>query len=439
MNFQLLMIRVAVAISIALIHILVTMNISFSANCNDLDDERDKLICSKFNSNDDQEIDEDDLIEIFKRDEMKRELFSKVELGEFFIADREEYEEFLEDFALKIMIEAGPFNRESIQSSELKNFQNTKLPLPFKGKLIDFLPPIAGNPPKEKPFLDRFGEIVSIRGSFLNPKLIANPATITYSHFGDSDATQDKDADDHVFEVRGAISLSPNVIDNPLKLSRETSMNLWPVVVYEADISSDTNANRNSITHRIGFDSQIFQAICEPDCSETWGHNFILTADFVTDKKYEAEQFGGTFQWSPNARHLGIGRKKAISKVIFKKDKILGQRILGHWRPYLGITAAHVSDPGDNAILMKMSNYTNGFARVMGQLQIGDHIRITPEGTLTADLDNDVVVHFLFAISGRYSFDKRDRISFNVSYERGERGPDFVARDIAKVSLGIKF
>lgn len=357
-------------------------------------------------------------------------------------------EEFSEEQATRKVINSVRFDceRETLASDDntirfavddveqlncqLDKILNARLDPPLPAFLKDLLPfsiekpaprPV---PPAGKSFLQRLDEKISVRQSFLDERGIGRPATFSWTSFGDSDETLEEDRDQSKFEIRGAVTLEPYSFPTAEIASFRFASN--PVFVYEVDSSSEDKDKRNSIIHRVGLQSVLYRTL-------RTGHNFDLTVDYTTDRDYRSELIGLTFQYTPNAFDIGLGQylprpslQAATSPVYFR------------WRPFLGLTAAEVRDPGDIESLQDRKDVSNGFFRVLGEVLIGSRVKITPEANLVWELENENEFHDAYGIAAQWLFDPNERLSLVLSYDYGESAPTFKQRDVFKVALGLK-
>jgi hypothetical protein len=269
------------------------------------------------------------------------------------------------------------------------------------------------------------GSWISVRKSFLDAKDIGRPATFGLTHFGSSDATREAGSASTVFDIHGAISLADPRFDSPREIGNMSL--LWnPVAVYEADMSTDTDPAAGQITHRVGAEGTLYRT--KP--TRWWsGHNFKVTFDYTTDREYRSVLLGGTAQYTPNFRLIGIGEYMQLGQLPF----------FFQWRPYIGITGAGVVNDGGIASLEKMGSYANAYLRSSADLLIGTRLHITPEVTWFNALLNGARNYGLFSLSLRYSVDDDDHVSIEAAYTRGKASPEFIDRDEVTFGLGIKF
>lgn len=379
----------------------------------------------------DGKITEDQLI-AFLRAQAKERLGQLPEDQRTEILAEEEEEDFLDRFADEQAIRRvinhlkHASQTRVIEESDLAELENARLDPPLPPLLKDLLPPSVTMPPPPSPpptgkksLLQRVDEVISVRQSFLDDRAIGNPAILTWTKFGESDETLDQDRDRTRFEVRGAITLEPKISWRHEGTSLSFALN--PVAVLEVDSSSDAKDRRDSIVHRVGVQSVFYRDL-------RWGSNFDLTIDYATDRDYKSEVWGYTFQYSPNAFDIGSGQW------LPRRDSFFHFR----WRPFLGLVARDVRDPGDNSALSAQEDSTNAFARLTAAVLLGSRVKITPEATWLRELENQDQDHTAYSLTAQWLFDPLERVSFLVSYEHGESAPAFKKKDVTKVALGLK-
>lgn len=317
----------------------------------------------------------------------------------------------------------------NIDQSELGLLETARLDSPLPPLLKDLLPPnvampVSSAPPAKKSLLQRMDEVISLRQSFLDGVSMGKPATFTWTEFGSSDETLEQDRDRSKFEIRGALTYEPNPFQqhefgkDPKKAVK---LSYNPVAVFEVDSSSEDKDKRNSLVHRVGFQSVLYRKL-------RTGHNFDLTIDYTTDRDYRSDLLGFTVQYTPNAFDIGLGqwlpRRESFAHYI--------------WRPFLGVVASHVQDPGDNADLLNKKDFTHGFARLTAAVLLGSRVKITPEFAWVKEFENEKEDHTAYSLTGQWLFDQAERVSLTVSYEYGESLPTFKKKDVVKVGLGLK-
>jgi len=330
----------------------------------------------------------------------------------------------------------GPAGRgRGITEDRLAVFEDADLEYPFPGKVRELLPPPtaagtttsledkgAGTPSVGSVF-DVVPKWVSVRKSYLQAKDVGQPASLSVTHFNESDATQKPGSPRTGFDVRGALAVSAFEFTHELG---NVTLDWNPVAAIEADVSSDASVGRDKITHRVGAEGVLFQTVPTPWLS---GHNLTATFDYTTDRDYRTALLGGTVQYSPNFRLIGVGEYKQLGTL----------PLFFRWRPYLGLTGAGVTNDGDKKALKNMGSYINGYVRIGGDLLIGTRFHLTPELIVFQQLEKQEREHSLFNVSLRYSFDDSDHVSVEASYTRGKDSPEFINQDQFKFGVGIKF
>jgi hypothetical protein len=316
---------------------------------------------------------------------------------------------------------------KAIDEADLRTFEVAQLDPPLPPVLRELLPPEGTVPPTPATpaisggasLLSRLDQVISIRQSFIDSQQISKPATFTWTQFGDSDETLEAGRDRSKFEIRGAVTFDPT---EPRRHEvGDTNFSWNPVVVFEVDSSSEDKDKRNSLIHRVGIQSVFYRQL-------RTGHNFDLTIDYITDRDYRSDVLGGTLLYSPNAFDIGLGQWTPRRESFFHYN----------WRPFLGVTAAHVQDPGAITDLQSKKDITNAFVRVTAALMFGPRFKITPEANAVWELEDDNKDHLAYGIAAQWLFDAQERLSLLVSYEYGESAPTFKKKDITKVALGLK-
>jgi len=403
---------------------------------------RFQQVLDVMNDNGDRVLDQAEL-ETFLKSKAEA-IIAKLRKAGFLVTgqDDEAFRRFIHRQAAFIINRVG--KGKPITEAQLADFENADLEYPFVGKVKDLLPPPPGSPTaaagatevETKPpasVLDTLQEWISIRKSYLDSKDVGRPAALSLTHFGADDATRDPDQSGTAVDVRAALSLTAPALESTHDLG--TFLLTWnPVAAIEADVSTDSKKGRDKIVHRIGAEGVFFKALTTRWLS---GHNFKATFDYATDHTYKSALIGGTGQYSPNFRLIGIGEYKQLGQLELGQ---LGKlRLFFRWRPYLGVTAADVEDDGGNDTLREMNGYVNGYVHSAGDLLIGTHLHLVPEITLFHQLINRHGTHALFSVGLRYSLDEHDRLSLEASYTRGKDSPEFVRQDQFSVGLAIKF
>src|SRR3954468_8215502 len=383
-------------------------------------------------------ITEDQLIKFLRAEAKERlDLLSPEDRAKLLAGKTEDefLDKFSEEQAARKVINNLPVasrtETHAIEAADLEAFESAKLDLPLPATMKDLLKNLLPSnvsmpvPPLSRAgetLLQRLDKVISIRQSFLDDSAVGKPATFTWTKFGRSDETLQAGRDRSKFDIRGAFTFEPT----PFKALGGDGKDQWkfsynPVFVYEVNSSSDDHDKRNSITHRVGFQSVLYHEL-------RTGQKFVLTVDYKTDRDYKSDVWGFTFQWTPNAFDIGLGqwwpRRQSFAHYI--------------WRPYIGVTAAEVRDPGDNADLQSQKDFTNAFARLTGTILLGSRVKITPEVDWVRELKGRDQDHTDYSIAAQWLFDLEGRLSLLLSYERGESAPTFKKKDVTMLSLGLK-
>jgi hypothetical protein len=161
-------------------------------------------------------------------------------------------ENYVHQQATRIMNRVNHDQNGSIEENELADFEEAPLALPLPPKMKDLLPPPEGGVPpapiakenegeqvnSRRSWIDRLGDLISVRQSFLDEKKIGKPATFSWTRFGKEDETLETGRDRSKFEVQGAVAFEPNLYPSHSLGSYRLMYN--PVFVFEIDSSSET-------------------------------------------------------------------------------------------------------------------------------------------------------------------------------------------------------
>ncbi len=414
-----------------------------------VEQQRFAEILKEMDDNSDQLIDREELSRFLKKNADKI-LATLEKTGiKASVVNKEKFDDFLDQETITIFNNLNPNAATHLGANEIRGLEAQRLDPPFSGTIKDLLPVpqivVEPQPVTQKPsktLIETVGPYFRIRRSFLDDQFIGRPATITLNHYGSQDNALKQGRAKTNLSFQGAIAVEPFGYRNtevgmgsmlPLPgFRREKLWFVWtPVLVYEADVSTDSNASRNQIIHRVGFQGTLYTEEVTRGLS---GHNFAMTFDYTTDRDYKSALLGGTLQHSLNIRALGIGEFLPLWKVGRLEPYV-------SWRPYWGLAFADVQDPGNNETLQKNSDYTNGLIRGGLELALTERLLFTPEFSFYKEFMNKEEDHLFYSISGRYIFyqEKDRQFSLELSYERGEKSPDFVEQELTKLSLGIKF
>lgn len=284
------------------------------------------------------------------------------------------------------------------------------LPKPGKGRLETFF---AG--------LDR---TVIIRKSILDQAQIGRPATFTWSRFGGADQTRMAGSRRQIFEVVGAFGLEPERLFRIFRPSEGLHVSVQPTFAVELDYASNQPDALGQVVHRGALQTVFYR----PDSLRRPALALDLVADYRTDVDYDADVYQGTLQLSPIWFGGAIGEWHG-----------LGLGADATWAPYAGVRYSHVADDGGLAALLTRDDYANLFARLSGALRFGRRLVITPELQYEYETLGEGESHWLWSVSARLALDEKDRVSIEMSHERGERFPEFLERELTKLGLGLKF
>jgi hypothetical protein len=353
------------------------------------------------------------------------------------VIDDAQFDRFIREKAIAIMNKYGGTGNK-VGEAQLARFEAEPLPAPFTGFIKDLLPPppdsvAATEPPRPStvgptspgPSVSTaLREWISVRRSVLDANDLARPAALSLTHFGNDDQTRDPDDPFTSFNVRGALIVAPPY---PFRhrFERRTLV-LSPFLGIDLNLNSGRAAEKDTIVHRVGGEVSLIDPLA------TWSAHIVqVTFDYTTDRSYDSALLGGTLQYTPNVRRVGIGEYKRLAM-----DPV---PVRFRWRPYVGITGATVRDAGRVSALQDMADYVNPFVKLTGELLISDRLRFVPEFLYHQQLRNSRRGHLLSTLSLRYSFDDDDTFSVEAAYVRGEDSPDFIRRDEFGLAFGVKF
>jgi hypothetical protein len=156
---------------------------------------------------------------------------------------------------------------------------------------VDFktlLPKAAAVPPAPTPVGERLATWLQIRQAFLDEKLVEKPATLSFSTADLSDETVDAGARRNQWSIAAAVILKPSKW-----VKTTTRWELYPILAYEAALSSGLKKDTDSITHRVGVAGSWLNR------TATVAHGFSATVDYNTDRSYASTVVGGTLQYTP--------------------------------------------------------------------------------------------------------------------------------------------
>jgi hypothetical protein len=337
------------------------------------------------------------------------------------------------DFAayLRAQVQAALNNatataNDFVLPGEIAALETTPLLSPLAGTIHDLLPDPTG-PPLRHRRADHLSDWLHIRQSFLDEQGIARPATIALTDHAASDQTVEPGGPRRLWFLQSAV-----VLTVPLEWDLGSRAHVRPVAAYEVNVAS--NAPRNDlVVHRIGVSSVIDRADSTAPFSS---HIIDATFDYRTDRGYDAQVFGVTLQYTPNSRAAGIGQYLGR-----------GATIDFRWRPYIGLVWAAVRNAGPIEAYQGTSSFRNGFARVTGELKLGDFWKLTPEGELwhapaTNSAGTVAAWRTLLTLDSRWILSRSngaERTSLDLTGRAGRDSPDFLWQKDIALALALKF
>jgi hypothetical protein len=340
------------------------------------------------------------------------------------------YEEFLRGLIQGTVAIATSDNDgdDAVTLGEVMEVTRKALPTPLTGTLGDLLPNAPAKAPvASEAWTDALEKWVDIRQSFLDEPGIGKPAKFSLTDHGEGDETLAPEKARRVYQFLASFVFTP-----------QFDWTLWkrvhvrPVAAYEVNVSSDTPA-KDQIVHRIGLSTIVIRK----DASAPFSSHLIdLTFDYLTNRRYRAEVYGATLQYSPNYRQLGIGQYLRR-----------GAAIDFRWRPYLGVVWRNVQKPDVVEAYQKQKDFTHRFLRVTGELKISSRVKLTPEiklwrGDRTSPEGVVDEWHSQRSLETRLVMSQVkgvDRASVTLTLTRGKDSPDFLNQKTTLLAFAFKF
>lgn len=273
-------------------------------------------------------------------------------------------------------------------------------------------------PEEKQSFLDWLEDRIDVRKSYLDAKGVGLPASMTWTFYGGKDETLKTDQDAHSFDVVGAIAISPDMLEWEGSIGKQ-KLYLFPALVIETDLSTDASTGRDNIRHRIGGEALLPG---NTKALNVWG-----TFDYTTDRDYEKALLGFSFQLSPTLPRLGIGQFIPQKAPVYFR-----------WRPYIGATGAHVEDPGDDEKLEDFNGYVNPFLKTTVVFLVGQRLELTADGALHKEMQNTKKWHGIITGAIQLLLDENGWFRLQLSHQNGEDSPEFIRKQVTRVSLNIK-
>jgi hypothetical protein len=288
---------------------------------------------------------------------------------------------------------------------------------------VDFktlLPKAAPPAPQGEHIADRLAKWLQIRQSFLDEKLVEKPATVSFSTFGRSDETVEAGARRNQWSLAAAVIVRPTAW-----VATTTRWEVYPVLAYEAALSSGLKKDVDSITHRVGAAGSWLNG------TATVAHAFSATFDYNTDHEYASTVLGGTAQYTPGVPAIGVGRFTDLAP-----------NISFTWRPYLGLTFGDVRSTGERTDLKDKVNFTDLYGTIGSKLVFSTHAAVITEVSVSRQLREAEETHGLLESSFNLYItpeNSKTPVSLQLSGALGRKSPAFKKQQVAKVALAFKF
>jgi hypothetical protein len=340
------------------------------------------------------------------------------------------YEEFLRGLIRGTLNTAASDNDgdDAITLGEVMEVTQKSLPSPLTGTLGDLLPNAPATPPAaSEAWTDTLEKWVDIRQSFLDEQGIGKPAKFSLTDHGEGDETLAPEKARRVYQFLASFVFTPQFEWALLK-----RVHVRPVAAYEVNVSSDTPA-KDQIVHRIGVSTVVVRDDARAPFSS---HLIDLTFDYLTNRRYRAEVYGATLQYSPNYRQLGIGQYLRR-----------GAAIDFRWRPYVGVVWRDVQKADVVEAYQKQKDFTHRFLRVTGELKMSSRVKLTPEirlwrGDRTSPEGAVDEWHSQRSLETRLVMSQAkgvDRASVTLTLTRGKDSPDFLNQKTTLLAFAFKF
>jgi hypothetical protein len=288
---------------------------------------------------------------------------------------------------------------------------------------VDFktlLPKAAAVPPAPTPVGERLATWLQIRQAFLDEKLVEKPATLSFSTADLSDETVDAGARRNQWSIAAAVILKPSKW-----VKTTTRWELYPILAYEAALSSGLKKDTDSITHRVGVAGSWLNR------TATVAHGFSATVDYNTDRSYASTVVGGTLQYTPAVPSASIGRFVDLApKVAFT------------WRPYLGFTFGDVRNEADRTDLRDRVDFSDLYGKVGSKLVFATRAAVITEMSMFRQLRGARKTYGLLESSFKLYIppeNSKTPVSLQLSGAIGHKSPVFKKQQSAKVAIAFKF
>jgi hypothetical protein len=255
---------------------------------------------------------------------------------------------------------------------------------------------------------------IQVRQSAIDEQSYGNPARLSYAS---RDIADESSANNPVsqWKIDGAVIL------NSQRDVHALGWALTPIVAYEAHVDSDKEP-ADRIIHRAGVLGSL-----TPTSGAIESHYLFATFDYTTDRRYDAQVFGATVEYSPTIAGLAIDRFTPGPEVRFR------------WRPYVGLQYGHVANAG--ALTGLDHDYTDITLRVTPELRLFKRVVLGPLLEWAQQLRGDKAFHGYYEWSGRVILIESDQgeASVELSYDVGRQSPAFKKTGVFSVAFAVKF
>lgn len=270
-------------------------------------------------------------------------------------------------------------------------------------------------------FLDALQKVIRFKKSFLSAASEAQPANFSLTK---SEGTT-------TYSVDAALGLQPFQLYQRRFAESQLVVETAPSV--EGHVSSDPNAQQNSISGRIPFD--FIYGLVAPYVTNSWlpSQVFTVAPVYETDKDWRTKTISLQPLYTPNIPKLGIGVPLVL--IGQRSDPLMSFR----WRPYVGLDFGRVLDSGGNAQLRDTSDYSRLYSQLHGELWIGKQFELAADLYDRLRLNGNHKNFTFVEVSPTYYLDTQRRFSVGLTYKDGRSTPSFNHIHSLNLWVGLKF
>ena len=231
------------------------------------------------------------------------------------------------------------------------------------------------------------------------------------------------------YNFDGALSYAGNgmLVAHWGSLNESISDIFWSPTV-EAHVSSDTNANIDSVSFGIPVEYIRVRTAARTFIT---AHDISLTPYFETDSGFGAKTFNIRPMYSPTipALAMGVGMGTNIGTV----------DVSFNWRPNIGFEVGRVLDDDNKPALVGKNTYTRFVLDVQAQIDISGRFVLNGKLAYRRFLDGDDHDYVYGEISPVFFLDQRQHFSLGVTLKSGKTTPTFKNVESVNLWVGLKF